>query len=345
MKILKKNKTLVYFVDPRYKLFINSILESCYFLFHNTISPIDSFKYRYHEHKYSHCRLLHFDKFPPLKEYWTNFLKSHILDIIVVSCHYSTRFTDSDHYILQYCSDPSIQEYTLYLKNKDEDTIVNDFITSYISIGANSNLTITWDNMYFLWKEYLKGQHFPNIIFKENLKINLSKKLNFNIKNNCFYNISSKHLTYVQFFSSFWTQTIIDVSDNNFEIGELCLMYKNWLKKNYPKEKYLREDKLLAIIQYFYPKYMIKDNKYISNISSILWDKKKDIKSALLSIKKLNIIGAHSFYQIYEFYCKYAKQVSLDYIVSKQYFEKELRSFIPKKYIMGETIQDNYWKS
>ena len=242
--VLKKNKNLVHFINPQYKPFISHIHDSCIFLFNNTITPIDSFKYRYHEHSYDICRLLYFDNYPSFNDYVQQFLKYHILDIIVVACHYSTRFLNSDNYLIHYCNDDGIKDYAFYLKNKSKEIVVDDFIQSFLIIGKkNTQLSITWDNMYFLWKEYHQSQHLPSILFKDKLKYILTQKLIFSEESHSFSNVSSTHLKYVQLFREFWNETIYDMSNNNFEIGELCSLYKNWLKQQHPREKCLRETK------------------------------------------------------------------------------------------------------
>ena len=344
--VLKKNQNLVHFINPQCKSFISGIHENCNFLFNNTIAPIESFKYRYHEHKYSICRLLYFDHYPSFNHYWHHFLKSYILDIIVVACHYSSRFLNSDNYIINHCNHDGIRDYILYVKNKNKEGVVDNFIQSFLIKGKeHNNLSITWNNMYFLWREYLQSQHLPNILFKEQLKENLMNKLSFHAETHSFLNVSSKHLKYVQFFTEFWNKTIYDMMGNNFEVEELCTLYKNWLKQEHPREKCLQENKMISLLQYFYPKYTICNQKYISNISSTLWNKEKDIQLALEEIKQGDVKGGQTFYQMYELYCKYAKHKPLSYIVSKKYFENRLRTFIPVKYLVGDSVKESYWKS
>ena len=90
--------------------------------------------------------------------------------MIIVACHYSKRFLNSDTFLLNHCNDATLQEHILYLKDKSFDRVAQDFLDNYIiSDNNSSNLSITWHNMYFLWKEYLQIHNFPNIIFKENL--------------------------------------------------------------------------------------------------------------------------------------------------------------------------------
>ena len=343
--ILKKNNSIIHFVDLPYKRFITNIQESSYFLFNNSISLIDSFKYRFHKHNYEISRLLHFDRVPPFDEYWHQFLKTYILDIIIVACHYSKRFLNSDAFLLNHCNDAALQEHTLYLKDKSFDKVAQDFLDSYIiSDNNSSNLSITWHNMYFLWKEYLQIHHFPNIIFKERLKSILREKLPFKESDNTFTNVSSIYLKYVQSFRKYWDVTIHDASDNVFEMSELCSMYKDWLKVNQPNVKCLPEHKMIALIQYFYPQCIITEGKYINNISSTLWDKKNDINQSLSAMKQC-FADSRNLYQMYEFYCNYVKNRSYPYTASKKYFENTIKKCIPEKYFCGDTIMKDYWVS
>ena len=342
--ILKRNNGLMHFINPIYKPFITNIQDSSYFLFNNTISLVDSFKYRYHEHNYETSRLLHFDRLPPLGEYWQQFTKTYILDIIIVACHYSNRFLSSDKYLVHHCNDNSLQEYAMYLKDKTQDNIVQDFIDSYLIVDDSyENLSITWQNMYFLWKEYLKAHDFPNIIFKESLKTNLMNTLTFNDDKGSFIKVSSIYLKYVQFFRKFWDETIFDASNNIFEIGELCSIYKDWLKNNHPGVKYLPEHKMIALIQYFYSQHQITNEKYINNISSTLWNKKEDIKQSLFKMKQ-RFTDSQNLYQMYEFYCNFIKKEGFIYTAGKKYFENTIKELISVEYFSGDTVITDYWK-
>ena len=344
--ILKRDHLLIHFVNPVYKHFIANIQESSYFLFNNSISLIDSFKYRFHKHDYEISRLLHFDRVPPFDEYWHQFLKTYILDIIIVACHYSNRFLTSDKYLENCCNDVVFQEHALYLKNKSREDVVQDFLDSYLIIdNIHSNLSITWHNMYFLWKEYLQIHNFPNIIFKEKIKTILMNKLSFKAVENSFINVSSIHLKYVQLFRKFWdTTTIYDVSNNIFEMGELCYLYKDWLKNYHPHVKCLPEHKMIALIQYFYPQLIITEGKYVNNISSTLWNKKGDIQESLYKMKQ-RFTDSQNLYQMYEFYCNFIKKEGFIYTASKNYFENTIKECIPEEFFCGDTIMKHYWIS
>ena len=150
---------------------------------------------------------------------------------------------------------------------------------------------------------------------------------------------------YVKFFTSFWSEVIYDSSNNNFEIGEICSLYKDWLKVHHSREKSLQDNKMMALIEYFYPKYEVSEKKYIYNISSVLWNKERDINEALVHIKKMDIQKSRNFYQMYELYCNFAKQKPFTYIVSKKYFENKLRYLISSESLKEDVVLETYWKS
>jgi len=206
---------------------------------------------------------------------------------------------------------------------------------------------MNWDDLYFLWKEFLKTFDYPSFFVKDKLKTYLINNLEYDASNNVFKNISSKYLKYVRLFGLFWKETIHDASNNFFEISEICILYNDWIKERLPNEKCLNEKKMFSIIQYFYPQYQIDNSKYIRNISCTLWNKSADIKKTLEYLKcyylpqKDKVV---SFYDIYKSYCNYAKEHALKYIASKKYFEGELRKLIPSDFLSGDGIDYAFWK-
>ena len=86
----------------------------------------------------------------------------------MVSCHYSTRFGGSDNYISQYCHNAEVLQHVLYLKNKSNDSIITDFVNAYIVKGDNqSETSMSWGDLFFLWNEYIDMFHYPNMMDKE----------------------------------------------------------------------------------------------------------------------------------------------------------------------------------
>ena len=346
--IFKKNVKQFNILNAKCKSFINAIQENCHYHFKNTINPIESFKYRYLEGEGNESRLLKLNIAQELDGYWKHFLKESILDIIAVSCHYSTRFENADNYIEKYCHHEDVRGHILYRHNNSDKQIVQDFIDIYIVKGNNEvKSSMHWDDLYFLWKEFLKTFDYPSFFVKDKLKKYLINNLEYDASNNIFKNISSKYLKYVRLFGLFWKETIHDASNNFFEISEICILYNDWIKERLPNEKCLNEKKMFSIIQYFYPQYQIDNSKYIRNISCTLWNKSADIKKTLEYLKcyylpqKDKVV---SFYDIYKSYCNYAKEYALKYIASKKYFEGELRKLIPSDFLSGDGIDYAFWK-
>jgi hypothetical protein len=348
--ILKRPNCQIQLIDPSAKGLMNSIQEKAQYIFGNSITTNDNFYFSHvHQKSNEEQRLLRINIVEELNEYWHNFLSTSILDLLVVSCHYSTRFGGSDNYISQYCHNAEVLQHVLYLKNKSNDSIITDFVNAYIVKGDNQSKTsMSWGDLFFLWNEYIDMFHYPNMMDKEKWRELLTKQLDYDTKSKTFPNITSKYLKYVRIFTLFWNETITDASNTTFEISEICKIYNDWLRSRQPGEKVLSEKKIHAIIQYFLPHYSICNFKYIPNIQCSLWDKNKDIEATLQYLKLAENLTINtkrlSFYKLYKLYCEYAKKRPFKYIASKKYFENQLRTTIPKESLSGEAILAAYWK-
>ena len=347
--ILKRSSRTIQLTTPSAIGFVDSIQQQAQYIFTKTITINDSFCISHSNKTTKQRRLVRINIAEELNEYWHNFLKTSILDLLVVSCHYSTRFGGSENYIQSHCHNSEVKEYTLYLKDKSNDSLIADFINAYIVKGnAQTDTSMTWEDLYFLWNEYLKTFHYPELIPRVKWEETLVKHLVYDSKLAKFPNISSKYLQYVRIFNLFWRETITDASDTQFEIDEITMLYNDWLMSRQPGEKFLSEKKILSVIQYFYPDYNIVNSKYIPNIACSLWNKNQDIETTLQYLKEWEIVGKESnltsFYKLYELYCSHGQKKSLKYIVSKKYFENRLRATIPKNYLSGDAVLADYWK-
>ena len=126
---LKKSDTVIHFIDPSSKLLLKEIAHNCNVYFETVRTPIDSFKFKYHDHNYEQCRLIdiHNEKNIPELTYELS-KNNYLIDVICVAIHYSNRFTNSDHYINNFCDNNHIINRVLYLKNNSPDKIVEQFI-------------------------------------------------------------------------------------------------------------------------------------------------------------------------------------------------------------------------
>jgi len=347
--ILKRSSRTIQLTTPSAIGFVDSIQQQAQYIFTKTITINDSFCISHSNKTTKQRRLVRINIAEELNEYWHNFLKTSILDLLVVSCHYSTRFGGSENYIQTHCHNSDVQDYTLYLKNKSNDSLITDFINAYIVKGDEySDTSMTWEDLFFLWNEYLKTFHYPQLMPRAKWEETLVRHLICDSSLVKFPNISSKYLQYVRIFDLFWRETITDASNTLFEIGEVTMLYNDWLMRRQPGEKFLSEKKILSVIQYFYPDYNISNSKYIPNIKCLLWDKNQDIEETLQYLKgeKKHVSSRKilSFYRLYELYCDYAKEKPLKYIASKKYFENSLRTTIPKDYLSGDAVLADYWK-
>ena len=154
--------------------------------------------------------------------------------------------------------------------------------------------------------------------------------------NDCFVNITSKHLPRVQKFIQFWNEHVEVNVEDELEIDELVNLSKNSCG-NYS------EAEILKIISHFYPEVTIRECKYLTNISCKLWDKSNDIQKSLDALKN-EFREKHddsfvSFDKAYNFYCKYFNNAM---IVSKNYFHNYLHKHFTK-YIQYNTFLHSDW--
>ena len=322
--ILKKNTQLIHYINIKSKLFIDFFSNLCQFHFNKNLHAINTFKYKYYDHDYNNCRIIDFNESIKIKNYWGNFLKENIFDIIIVSCHYSKRFGDSENFVHNCLCDEDIKIKIIYLINKNKKQIIDIFLKTFIC--QSDKLNIKWNDMYFLWKEYNNINKFPILLFKDDFKKELKQVLNYDPTLDCFLNVSSKYLKYVQKFCTFWDSLIETDEGNEYEINELCQLYKDYLKNGFSDSKSLSEKKMKSLLEHFYPSILIKNNKYVLNICCIMWNKKRDVQNFINELKKKN--KKIAFSEIYKNYCDYSKKNILPYTISKKYFEKIIQSTI-----------------
>jgi hypothetical protein len=331
--LLKKTNNLIFLVKPRSKEFI-TILEFVCYCTTGYANIANNFVTKYNEmYNYQNCRLVNISN-NTSNESLTETINKNILDILCVATYYSERYGSSDQYIGQ-----EELNYSLYLKNNTQLNIFNKFCDySFETVGIeNSTFYIKWKNMRFIWKLFISKHSLPNVIYINNLKTMLKSRYNYNELNDTFYNVTSKYLPFVSNFKQFWECTITIYNNSDFvyeiEIDELYHLFKKWIHTNsdlYHTINNTNENDILKILNYYFPKIEIIENKYILNIQISLWDKTKDIDDILQSIKnnieyKNNL--AHKNIQILSFdeiYTYYLKHKITKLIISKHYFEKYL---------------------
>ncbi len=322
--ILKKNSHLTFFITPKMRQLLNE-LENV------SVSSIGndniSFKFviKHHEsHLFDNYRLIKINENISL-DYWREILKKIGLNLLCVAAHYSNRYGSSDTF-LNMISDNNLTSDICLLKNTTPNDIVNEFIYECLD-KTSDEYQIEWKKLHFIWKQFLSNSNLPNVIYSTQLKNLLSESLCYDKELDIFKGITSKYLPYYKDFIQFWETTIItnSVSDfeNEFEIDEICSLFKTWTKNKIV----LSEEYILKILKHFFPNVEILEDKFILNIISTVWDKITDITNSLPYIKNIikhNNMSIISFDDIYTHYQEYYNTNSFKFIVSKRYFEKYL---------------------
>ncbi|NBQ48240.1 MAG: hypothetical protein EBU33_07285, partial [Sphingobacteriia bacterium] len=387
--ILNKKNTNYYFIGANSKRFIQELSLQCCTLF-GIPSLTNVFKFKFYDHTFSECRLLNVNEVGvraiKFNDYASPF-KRNIVDIMCVSSHYSKRFGSADSFLdSPYCKDASLASHCFYLKTNNELAIVNKFVTTTTEPCEKYN--ITWKKMHYLWKLFLKDENLPYIIFTNPLKAHLTMMLPCKtagestdddaghisgvgagaVTDIVFTDITSKHLPIVSDFLMFWKETIVCsttvpilsiVEEDELEIDELTILFINYVKARKPSQKNVNNlnitDELMhGLVKHFFSEIQIEDDKYVMNVTSTMWNKKKEIKQALslsgsmassanvssaleVSSESVDVTthqqsqvqSPHAIYNAYERYCAHSYSHKL-LVVSKRYFEKYYDELIMK---------------
>jgi hypothetical protein len=329
----KTESDIVYITSPAMKDFIREIENYCYTYFGQS-NAFHCIKYKYYDHNYQACRLLHIND-----ERWTEVSKfdvkkgkdhynkglemssslcKHMMDVFCVGAHYSKRYGSSDGFLKQ-CSETSLVDHALYLHRNTPESIVDSFIEKSIQTCPSSS--IKHKNMIYIWKKFLEEKNVPNIIFYDSLTAILRGKIEYNQETETFRDVTSVHLPLVANFLQFWETTMVeDETEPELEIDEMSSILKNWAGRSYVNAS---DALLMELIRHFHPDVVIEEDKYILNMKCNLWDKRMEATSSLdlfkLSCNDEENLSTQSLYAAYQFYSTNNKS---EYTFSKRYFEK-----------------------
>lgn len=347
--ILTKNDNTIFLISQHMKHMLSELDNIAYAsIGHATITP--NFVTKYHEnHSYANCRLIKMNNNCSF-DVWKNIVRKNGLDIFCVAVHYSTRYGDSDKFV-DNNSDDELRNYVYYLKNMTQTEIVAQFCTKYIDEAQY--VKIGWKDLHFVWKQFLSSLSLPNMIYSNTLKALFKEKYNYDDTCDSFVGVTSRHLPLHSDFIRFWTTTInTDTSSENIlelEVDELCSLFKSWAKQNATKQGVtngnISEDNVIKILKHFFPSVEITEEKYVLNVSCILWDKNKDIAESFDYIKeqiKAGLLTLISFDDAYNYYSKYCNTKSHKFVVNKRYFEKYI-CFNLSNHIVYEKFIETDW--
>ena len=297
-----------YFIDEKFKLFMNVISDMSVSSFKHAFNPVDNFKYRFNNsyHRMHDARVIHLEN-PGSLAVWKSLMKEHFLDFINVAAHYSVRYGTADDYAK---TDASLCEHVFYLREHATDGMVGKFIASNLEFTDTIADTIDTKQVYYLWKAYLREKRLPIILNSGELMALMPANKG----------IKSKKESYMPKFVNFWNTMVFEDDGEKFlEIGELLELFLRWLRENNDAyEKFaatsLNEDAIADLIK-DYAGVEIVDNKYIDGRLCAMWDKRGDVGRFLDG----KMVDNEETKAIYKKYCEWCK-INNTKIASINYF-------------------------
>lgn len=312
--LFKKDTHLIHIIDQSYKRLLKTMSDHIYKYVGKSIT--ETFKYKYYEHNYSDCRLFPTIQF--MEEHCT-IIRDNIINIIAISYYYSNRYKSSDHF-LNSCNDKYYTDQTYLLSTFSPQSVVDKFITElFIKDDTVCDNSLSYKDVYFLWRVFLKKYKLPCISSQTNFKSILSSMNILNIESDLCTGIQSNAPITWNTFQSFWLQTITvsDEIDDDLEIDEITTLYNIWISNKDYKDQQLTEEYLLEIMSWMMPEIIIDNDKTIYNISCKLWNKKQDIIDCITHIPS-DITTPLDKYKYYV--TENGKQHTIT--ANKQYFEQ-----------------------
>jgi hypothetical protein len=353
--LLKKNTNHIHFLSTNIcKTFLKELNQCSLFYFGNQC--IQTFKTKCHEKHYEgdmrDCRMIITQQ--NLKYQAFELAQSYLLNILGVAFHYSVRYNNSDIYLSR---DLELEKKVMKLSNTNIEGFINVFIEEYIYIPSEKDdkcYQITWQNMLYLWKLFLKTHQYPSNLYQSNLKHILTTsrfEKYYKSEGDFFIGIGSSQWSNIQLFLKFWNETMmVDEFEMDLEIEEISGLFRYWGESLKWKNGYLNEPEILDAISYFFPEIEIEKQKYIHHFRCSLWEKTMDIQVALqefsvgLRKEKCQSPPIVSIYDTYLYYCKFYSNPNkkTQFLVSKSYFEKYMMDNY-NHYIMGDGILSIDW--
>ena len=306
--ILKKQTNINFIVRNTYKIFVDHI-NNC-FKDYYTYDIHDNFLYTPEKlESWENTRVLNFKSSIENQRFWQHFLDHNVLNLISVAMHYSQRYDNSEEYLSSKIED---KEKILYLKHNSKKDVIEKFKNSYTSKKENEE--ISKNELYYLWQLFLIDENIPYLFNKQETLIKFFDELN-ERKGNMYMNIYSEKLFVSRKFNDFWKAFIKEDTGEVIELSEIFYFFKQ--KTNI---KTSSEREIVNMIQYFYPYIKILNNKYINNISCVLWNKKETIKNVVKDISSQIDISNLTNIKLYKKYCVYLKKNKNELVVNKTYF-------------------------
>lgn len=287
--LLNKKVTEVYYIDSSYKPFLKYIHQQLYVLTHKPIC--DVFKYKYHDHKYDNCRIIHGQ--------CTTFTECCMFEFIIAAVYLSNKYGSSETYI--HHPESIIQKDVLFLTQYTPETLIQYFLKTHTMSTPGKNMT--YKDMFFLWQIFLKRKGLPFVISQQNFKFFLSGVCENDMCLDCSPSVQADILKLKHFWDKY-----IRYDENEYELHELAALYAQQEKATISIEQ------LKDIIQLEYPTASMNGEKIV-NITCSLWNKKDDLDTLKDICDHKNMTTLSDMYTLY-------LTTPFKYRVSKDYFEQ-----------------------
>ena len=245
--ILSKKENLVYFLDTSFKPLLKLIHQAFCMFLHR---PLDLFKHKYHDHGYDVCRII------------PGTYKETVIEpfsLIVAACTYSSQHGSAEGYLAT-TKLPGV----LILKEHTSDQLIHLFLSSYTKSDTTS---ISYKDIYFLWKTFLKKKSLPFVISQQNFRLMLQH--NMICEGDICPNLSSTMNTSHLKFKHFWDKYMISDEDYCYEVQEIMELFQS--QGNHVRLEDIKEVLALDGIE----------GDHILNYKCTLWDKNMDIDMSL----------------------------------------------------------------
>ena len=228
----------------------------------------------------------------------------HIIDVIVVACHYSNRFKIED-----FIKKSNKKLKASCNKFKFPVKLMDDFRNRYLT--SSSDHYITKENMYFLWKLYEHEELLPQVYSKKKLLEELSNMMI--LQGNIFIHLRSCLLDEIEKFVHFFRDAFSIPGQDEFEIDEIISIYSS--KENVEINDMTPEIAMKSLELHISRLHI--QNRKICNISCLHWNKSVEVKAFISSYNKSRtpIKSSYNAYQNYSTSDKYP------FKVNKAYFE------------------------
>ena len=381
--ILRKRETdLVHFIPPKAKSFLREITQITQVMFGINGSNTFKHKYYGHEYAQCRlvsindsvvsehvwgpilsevsidmmCVACHYSiRYGSSDDYVSRFSNQDTLETSVFYLRNLTRVQLVDQFVNEYLEVSDLPQ-SLTVSPSTTPPITNGYLTSALTAATlgqvepkppvySGSRQISWKNMQYLWRHFLESKRLPAVMFQQDLKNHLVEMLDghYREENDVFIHLSSRFMPAIRMFLAFWEDTIVYDENGEYEIDELCILYKKWLTNRQRQSLLspnvsisLNEKQMADLISYHFTYVDIEDDKYLFGVRCSLWNKQMDIQTALEKMKETlresvdtepgTSEYATTLYEAYSWYCRYfsstGKVVDKHPIASKAYFDK-----------------------